>query len=292
MRAVKEYAYAKINLFLDVVAKREDGYHDIDTVMHTVSLCDELTLTVSGHAKRGVKLLIDGNKRLPSDGKNIAYAAAILFLDKLGIDDEITVKLVKRIPMSAGLAGGSADGAAVLRGMNRLYGKPLTEKMLLSLAEKLGSDLPFCLIGGVARCQGRGERMTRLSDTLALHTVIAVSDEFVSTPEAYSALDEKYFDGKSFLFGREEGANAMSRDINSGEFDPGKMYNIFEDVILGIRPGAARIKARLESLGAVRAQMSGSGPSVFGIFDSAERAKAARDILLSEGINAHYAASV
>lgn len=292
MRAVKEYAYAKINLFLDVIAKREDGYHDIDTVMHTVSLCDELTLTVSGQTKRGVKLLIDGNKRLPSDGKNIAYAAAMLFLDKLGIDDEITVKLVKRIPMSAGLAGGSADGAAVLRGMNRLYGKPLTEKMLISLAEKLGSDLPFCLIGGVARCQGRGERMTRLSDTLDLHTVIAVSDEFVSTPEAYSSLDEKFFDGNCFLFKGEGGANAMSRDINSGEFDPGKMYNIFEDVILGIRPGAARIKARLESLGAVRAQMSGSGPSVFGIFDSAESAKAARDALISEGINAHYAASV
>ena len=292
MKSVKEYAYAKINLYLNVVSRREDGFHDIDTVMHTVSLCDEVTLTVTGHSRRGVRLILEGNKRLPFDSKNIAYAAAMLFLDKMGIDNEITLKLVKRIPMSAGLAGGSADAAAVLRGMNRLYGKPMTEKMLLRLAESLGSDVPFCLIGGTALCQGRGERMTRLPD-VKLHTVIAASDEYVSTPAAYAALDDRYsgFDGSVVPEGASD-VLQMVADINSHSLDVLGMYNIFESVVLEDRPVAAKIKESLMRLGAIHAQMSGSGPSVFGIFETEAQATAARDALIAEGINAHYATSV
>lgn len=293
MRSVKEFAYAKINLFLTVTEKREDGFHGIETVMHTVSLSDSVTLTVTSQSHRGVRLIIDGNKRLPYDSKNIAYTAAMLFLERLGINNEITIKLVKRIPMSAGLAGGSADAAAVLRGMNRLYGKPMTDKLLLRLAAELGSDVPFCLIGGTALCRGRGEIMTRLSP-VKLHTVVAVSDEYVSTPVAYGALDRRYsdFDGTVPLPEAAYMGTALAESINKGVLDESKLYNVFESVVLEDNPGATSIKKKLDSLGAIRAMMSGSGPSVFGIFDTEGEAREAARVLKEEGVHAFYAASV
>ena len=132
MNAVKESAYAKINLYLDVTGKRADGFHDISTVMHSVSLSDDITVTVNSVGTRSVKLVLDGNRRLPTDSKNLAVSAAELFLSRSGIDADITVKLRKRIPVSAGLAGGSTDAAAVLRAMNKLFKRPLTDRVLIS----------------------------------------------------------------------------------------------------------------------------------------------------------------
>ncbi len=293
MRSIKEFANAKINLYLSVTSKRADGFHGIDTVMHTVSLSDEVTLTLAGNGKRAVRLVLDGGKWLPTDGKNIAYAAAMLFMERAGINAEIHIKLVKRIPVAAGLAGGSADAAAVLRGMNRLFNRPLTEKVLLAIAAELGSDVPYCLLGGTALCTGRGEQITRLPDTLMLNAVIAVASEHVSTPAAYAALDALYsdFDGSVPV----ESGNSLCEllsSVKSGVLDVRGLYNIFEEAVLPTCPGAVGIKSRLSELGARYVMMSGSGPSVFGIFDTADSAQKAANALTAEGITAHAVHSV
>ena len=182
MRAVKENAYAKINLYLDVVGKRSDGFHDIETVMHTVSLSDVLTVEVAPSREASVSMQIEGERRLPTDDKNIAVKAAKLYLSRAGIADRVKITLSKNIPVAAGLAGGSADAAATLRALNRLYNRRFTDKMILSLASELGSDVPYCVNGGTALCRGRGELIERLPELSGNYFVIGVAEsEHVST---------------------------------------------------------------------------------------------------------------
>ena len=289
MRAVKEKAYAKINLHLECVSRRADGYHDIKSVMHSLSLADEVTVILNGTDKTAIRVQLSGNLRLPTDKKNLVYAAADLFLSRLCISADITVRLDKHIPVAAGLGGGSSDAAATLRALNRLFGRPCTERALLFMAAELGSDVPYCLLGGTALCEGRGERITRLSAHRTHHAVIAISDEHVSTPAAYAALDEAYsnFDGSVEHGGQNELADLCA--YLSGGPMPEKLYNVFESVVLEKCPGAAHIRARLVELGARLALMSGSGPSVFGIFDTEKDALAASEALRAEGMRAYYA---
>jgi 4-diphosphocytidyl-2-C-methyl-D-erythritol kinase len=157
MKTTTEFAYAKINLTLDVVSKRSDGFHDIESVMHSLSLCDELIFTVCESDKTEISLEIKGNDSLPTDKNNLVCRAALLYLDKIGESARIGVTLIKKIPSAAGLAGGSSDAAATLRAMNRLYDGRLSEDELLTLAASIGSDVPYCLVGGTALCEGRGE---------------------------------------------------------------------------------------------------------------------------------------
>lgn len=291
MNAVKESAYAKINLYLDVTGKRADGFHDIATVMHSVSLSDDITVTVNSVGTRSVKLVLDGNRRLPTDSKNLAVSAAELFLSRSGIDADITVKLRKRIPVSAGLAGGSTDAAAVLRAMNKLFKRPLTDRVLISLAEMLGSDVPYCLISGTVLCEGRGELMTRLDDKLRLYTVVAVAQEHVSTPMAYSRLDAIYSDFKDERIPK-SGLQDIIASAKTGVIGCSEFYNIFEEAVFPVCPGARELKAKMLNLGATHSAMSGSGPSVFGVFSCAEEAMRAERELTNLGYNAFYAESV
>ena len=293
MISIKEYAYAKINLYLDVISKREDGFHEIKTVMHTVSLADEITVTVRQAQKSSVKLTVLGYGRLPTDSRNLAVRAAELFLSTTLVSTEVNIRLLKRIPVSAGLAGGSTDAAAVLRALNRAFKRPLTEKRLLSLAAELGSDVPYCLLGGTALCYGRGELVERLPEKLKLNLVIAVAEEHVSTPSAYAELDKLYGDFKdgknddsSFCF------DAIMSSVSEGTLSDSKLYNIFENAILPICFGAESIKKQMLELGATHALMSGSGPSVFGIFPDKASSEAARDSLIKLGIRAYYAETV
>ena len=292
MRAVKENAYAKINLFLDVVGKRPDGFHDVDTVMHSIALFDTLTVTLSPARVSTVSLRVIGNDRLVTDDKNLAVRAARLFLERAAITAAVNIKLEKRIPVSAGLAGGSTDAAATLRAMNRLTDRYFSECALLSLALELGSDVPYCFIGGTARCEGRGEIMTKLTAP-ALNTVIAVTDEYVSTPRAYAALDGIYsnFDGSLPRRGPEL-SKLILKSLAEGRLEPKSVYNVFEDVTFPVCPKSKTVKARMSELGAICAAMSGSGPSVFGIFESEEGAILARDALNGEGYCAYFAKSV
>ena len=293
MVAVKEYAYAKINLYLDVLSKREDGFHDIKTVMHTVSLADEVTVAVKPSARPRVSLSVVGHSKLPTDSRNLAVKAAELYLSATLISAEVNIRLVKRIPVGAGLAGGSSDAAAVLRALNKAFRRPLTEKRLLSIAAELGSDVPYCLLGGTALCFGRGEVIERLPQKLSLHLVIAVADEYVSTPSAYSELDRIYndFDGEraddsASLF------DAVMDSVTSGISPSVKLFNIFENAIFPTCSKAERIKEHMLEQGATCSLMSGSGPSVFGIFKDKTSAEAARDHFIKRGVRAYYATTV
>ena len=293
MISVKENAYAKINLYLDVLSKREDGFHEVKTIMHTVSLADELTVSVRRSERSSIRLTVVGQSKLPTDSRNLAVKAAELFLTTTLINAEVNIKLVKKIPVAAGLAGGSTDAAAVLRALNRAFKKPLTEKRLLSLAAELGSDVPYCLLGGTALCYGRGERIERLPEKLNLHIVIASTDEYVSTPFAYSELDRIYSD---FTVARTDDAafcyEAIYGSILAGRLTDTSLYNVFEKAILPNYNGAEYLKSRISSLGATHALMSGSGPSVYGIFTDKVAAESARDILICEGVRAYYAETV
>jgi 4-diphosphocytidyl-2-C-methyl-D-erythritol kinase len=156
MNAAKEKAYAKINLYLDCLGIRDDGFHEIKTVMHSVTLADTVTVVVLSRDKRNIRLQLVGNRYLPTDSKNLAYSAAALFMERAAIDADILIKLEKHIPVSAGLAGGSTDAAATLRALNRLFGKRFSDKALLAMAAELGSDVPYCLVGGTALLRQRG----------------------------------------------------------------------------------------------------------------------------------------
>ena len=293
MISVKEQAYAKINLYLDVLAKREDGFHDIKTVMHAVSLKDDITVSVKPSAKSRVMLNVIGKTHLPLDSRNLAVKAAELFLSSTLISAEVNIKLVKNIPVSAGLAGGSTDAAAVLRALNKAFRRPLTEKRLLELAAELGSDVPYCLLGGTALCLGRGENIERLPEKLRLHFVIAVADEYVSTPAAYSELDRIYRD---FEEPKKDDSvncyNAVMDSVRSGIVSEIKLYNIFEKAIFPICSVAESIKRDMFTLGATHALMSGSGPSVYGIFTDKVHAESAAEHFVKQGIRAYYATTV
>ena len=295
MIVVKEKGYAKINLFLDVLNKREDGFHDIKTVMHSVSLCDDITVMINNKSSlNSLKMYVEGNKRLPRDGRNLAYSAARLFLDTAGITADITIKLKKRIPVVAGLAGGSTDAAAVLRALNRLYKRPFSDRGLCDLAEKLGSDVPFCLLGGTALCEGRGERLSVLTAKTRLNLVVAISrGEYVSTPKAYSELDRIYSD---FKVDRTDAAQSdyeeLCEFLSGGDFPKRGLFNIFEQAVLPSCPGAAELKRRMIELGAIGATMSGSGPGVFGVFADEETARFAAKELSECGARAYFAQSV
>ena len=293
MTVVKENANAKINLYLDVISRRDDGFHDIKTVMHSISLSDVLTVSFASSRETNIRISLKGNRHLPTDGKNLAFKAADLFLKKAGIKAIVDIKLEKHIPIAAGLAGGSSDAAAVLRALNRICGKMFTERALYSMALELGSDVPYCLYGKTALCEGRGEVITKLPDKLKLCVVVAVGNEHMSTPIAYNSLDEHYsfFDG-SVPTGGEEYLNALLSSINDGNLRVSSLFNVFENAVLPLCAGAQRIKVRLLELGASASLMSGSGPSVFGVFSDIESAKNACLQLRAENVLAYYAVSV
>ena len=293
MTTIKERANAKINLYLDVLSKRDDGFHEVKTVMHSVKFGDEITVTSVPAEKTSVKLSVIGTRYLPTDTRNIAVKAAYLFLERAKLSCEVTITLLKRIPIAAGLAGGSSDAAAVLRALNKIHSKLFSIPALSALAAELGSDVAYCLYGKTALCEGRGEKITRIPFSTREAFVIATANERVSTPSAYKELDVLYSDflGDNKTSGEEKYALLLD-SINKGVIDPQGLFNVFEDAVLPRCSGASRIRAELLRLGAKGALMSGSGPSVFGIFNNIEEAKAACYALREMKFKAYYASSV
>ncbi|MBQ7315436.1 MAG: 4-(cytidine 5'-diphospho)-2-C-methyl-D-erythritol kinase [Clostridia bacterium] len=293
MHTFKELAYAKINLFLDVLSLREDGFHDIRSVMHTVSLCDEVTLTLTPAKGASVSITVEDAPYVPADGRNLAYQAAETFLRRGHFHDRVDIHLVKRIPTAAGMAGGSSDAAAVLRGLNKLYRKPFSSRALLSMAVELGSDVPFCLLGHTALCEGRGERMTPLNAPKGVSFVVACADERISAKAAYAVLDERYasFDG-SVATGGDGAFDALCAWLHGNGPMPQRLFNIFEDAVMSLCEGAAAIRRTLMREGASLALLSGSGPSVFGVFTDRSLAEAAAACLRAEGVRAFAVSSV
>lgn len=273
-------AYAKINLHLDVTEKRPDGYHNVQTVMQSVSLCD--TVTVSPKKDGGFSCECDV-LGVPTDEKNIALKAAMLFMSQIDSKCGAHVKIEKKIPMAAGLAGGSTDAAATLVALNRLYGKPLDENELCELGAKLGADVPFCISGGCVYSDGKGDILHPFAsipnDTVF---VVACGGEGVSTPWAYGLLDRVFNDFSSYSAkGTDRLKNALSS--STPELFYKELFNIFEEPVLRERPVADEIKREMLKSGAKNAMMSGSGPSVFGIFENTESAERAAETIRKMG---------
>lgn len=267
-------SYAKINLYLSVGAKRPDGYHDVESVMQQVSLFDYVTvLRDTDTTVRKVNIFCT-DRLVPSDDRNIAAKCAMAFLEEYDIHSEVSISIDKRIPVAAGLAGGSTDGAAVLSIMNSIFDVNAPTEELCALASKLGADIPFCLIGGTCTATGIGDLLTPVNvGELPYYLLICNAGRGVSTPQAYAQLDELPPEPVPPI-------DDVVRSLENGEM-PTALYNSFERVILPNHAEASQIKCAMAAYGADVTLMSGSGPSVFGIFRGAEvrdRAKAQFDM--------------
>ena len=259
---------AKINLTLDILGLREDGYHEIATVMQSLALADTLTLT---QQKEGITLRVD-LPGLEADERNLAHRAAALIMNECGVRGGVHIDIVKRIPVAAGLAGGSADAAATLRGMNELYALGLSDEDLCRLGAKLGSDIPFSIMGGTVLATGRGEIMQHLADFPATHVVLAKPSASVSTPWAYRSYDahppELHPDNAAFLEALTRGDRTRCIEL---------VCNVLEPVTEAAHPVIGDFRTRMRAHGALCAMMSGSGPTVFGLFAEERAARAAAE---------------
>ena len=274
-------APAKINLYLDVVSKRADGYHDIKSIMHTVSLADTVTIE---DIPEGI-LLSSNFPHVPTDEKNIAYKAAKAFFEATNIKRGAKIHIEKRIPVSSGLAGGSTNAAATLKGLNSIHGSPLSVEELLSLGARLGADVPFCILGGCAICEGLGEIMKPLPKVEAKYVLVVRGGEGVSTPKAYGMIDELYKDGVNRDHADFERALEAIKTQSIGNLYA-SAYNIFEEVILPVHSTAKKEKDILIENGAEFCMMSGSGPAVFAFFKDSVTANSAAAAIRKFGAKA------
>jgi len=259
-------APAKVNLSLDITGKLENGYHTLDTIMQTISIEDRITLEKTG---RQISVLCD-HPQVPRGNGNICHKAAEAFFEKTAVEGGVIITIEKNIPVSAGLAGGSTDAAAVIKGLNRLYGTGLTEREMCEIGLKCGADVPFCIVAGTCRAQGIGEKLTKLPSFAGVYIVLVVPDFFVSTAWAYG---NYVFDG-NFEKPRTEELISCIRvgDIKNAA---DKMVNVLESVTAKKHPEIREIKHYIKMSGACGSVMSGSGPSVFGLFENEEKARIA-----------------
>lgn len=258
MTTLYEGAFAKINLTLDVLDKRPDGYHDIRSVMQTISVRDDIEIDVDTGKPWE---LFCTNENIPCDERNLAWKAAKVYCDALGKDPNgITIRITKRIPTEAGLGGGSADAAAVLRALNRHYDNPLSVLALAELGAQVGSDVPFCTLCGTAMVEGRGERLRKLPDMPDCCFVICKPAFSSSTPELYKKLDNS-------VIAKRPDNQAMESALLAG--DLGKVaenvYNVFDPLVTAEHLELNYIKSIFNSYGSVAQQMTGSGSAVFAI---------------------------
>ena len=265
MTTLYEGAFAKLNLTLDVLGKREDGYHDLQSVMQTISVRDDVEIDI-GTGKPWA-LLCD-KENIPTDERNLAWKAAKVFFDAVKKDPNgIEIRITKRIPVEAGLGGGSADAAAVLRALNRHYDNPLSILALAELGAQVGSDVPFCVVCGTAMVEGRGERLRKLADMPDCVFVICKPDFSCSTAELYRKLDEN-------AVAKRPDNQLMESALLSG--DLGKVaeqvFNVFDPVVTAEHLELNYIKSIMNSYGAVAQQMTGSGSAIFGIMPNFEYA--------------------
>ena len=259
MDSIREKAYAKLNISLDVTERRGDGFHDMCMVMQTVSICDELELRPTDAGRIQVK---SNFSFIPGDERNLAAKAALGFFEAVGKQGQgLLITLQKSIPVGAGMAGGSADAAAVLRALNRLYGAPLTADALETLAARVGSDVPFCVRGGTALATGRGEKLEALPSLPACKFVVCKPDFSISTPELFRKLDQ------TGLRCHPDTAGILAA-LRDGELEPvaRRMYNVFEEVDDRRLRTVREIKSVLLDCGALGAIMTGTGSAVFGVF--------------------------
>ena len=285
MTTLYEGAFAKINLTLDVLGKRADGYHDLQSVMQTISIRDDVEIDVGTGKPWRLLCSVEG---IPTDEKNLAWKAAKVYCDAMDIDPEgLEIRIVKRIPAGAGLGGGSADAAAVLRALNRHYGDPLSVLALAELGAQVGSDVPFCVVGGTAMVEGRGERLRKLPDMPDCLFVVCKPDFSVSTPELYQKID-------TVAIPHRPDNQAMESALLAG--DLGKVaenvYNVFDPVVTSEHLELNYIKSICNSYGALTEQMTGSGSAIFAILPNFEYAAVVCSMLKENYPNIYIAKPV
>ncbi len=272
MIALYAYGYAKLNLYLNVLDKRADGFHNIESVMQSVTLRDDMEILI------GTKepWCVDSDRDdVPRNEDNICWKAAKLFFERIGKDpDGLTIHILKRIPMGAGLAGGSTDAAAVLRALDIYYKMPLSLDELCQLGAEVGSDVPFCILCGTAITEEKGQIMFPINHAPQTFYVICKPDASLSTKDMYEQLDREGIppinDTKKIVTAiRNQNISLIAANL----------YNVFEPLAIQRVPEIAKIKQQLKQYGALGAQMTGSGSAVFGVFDSFEKAIEACDKL-------------
>ncbi|MCH5274661.1 MAG: 4-(cytidine 5'-diphospho)-2-C-methyl-D-erythritol kinase [Lachnospiraceae bacterium] len=274
-------AYAKINLGLDVLRRRPDGYHEVRMIMQTVGIYDTLILK---KIEQGIALTVSmspdetnppgGEGEVPDNEENLCYRAAKLIKETYDIKEGVSISLMKRIPVAAGMAGGSTDAAAVLKGMNSLFGLGLSEETLQELGVKLGADIPYCIKGGTVLAEGIGEKLTGLFDAPDCFLLVAKPDISVSTKYVYENLKPDTLESRPDIDG-------MMAAIQAGSLDGilGCMENVLQSVTEAKYPVISSLKQQMEAQGAAKAMMSGSGPTVFGIFKEEEKARTAYETM-------------
>ena len=265
MTTIFEPAYAKLNLTLDVLGKREDGYHDLQSIMQTISVRDDVEIDI-GTGKPWC-LLCDKDW-IPCDETNLAWKAAKVFEEALSKDlGGIEIRITKRIPSQAGLGGGSADAAAVLRALNRHYDYPLSIFALAELGAEVGSDVPFCVLGGTAMVKGRGEQLRKLPDMPECIFVICKPDFGVSTPELYQKIDQ-------VAIAHHPDNRAMESALLEGDLAKvaQNVYNVFDPLVTGDHLEMNYIKSIMNSYASMGQQMTGSGSAIFAVMESFEHA--------------------
>lgn len=257
-------AYAKINLFLDITGRLPNGYHTLNTVMQQINLYDNVTVK---RTESEINVKCD-NPAVPCYEKNIAYRAAAKFFAETGITDGASIEIEKKIPLEAGLGGSSTDGAAVLSALNELYGKPITDEKLIEIGAVLGADVPFCLTGGTAVCNGIGEKIRKVPCKKDYTLLIVKPDFSCSTALAYGQYDRAPIQPR-------EGFEKLIEQLENGcESWCDGVYNVFEQLYRD--PKIYAITEQLKSLGALSAALSGSGSAVFGVFKNSGSAENAQ----------------
>lgn len=267
---------AKINLTLDVTGRRDDGYHTVKMVMQSVTLHDEVRVTITHGEKKTRGILLSCNlPYLPLDERNLAHRAADLFYQQTGtLLETCEIHIEKRIPVAAGLAGGSTDAAAVLRALNALHETGLSDDELCEMGLKIGADVPYCLRGGTMLAEGIGEKLTQLADMPHCYVVLCKPPFAVSTREVYQEID-------SVPLTQRPDTEGMKQALENGDYQGvcGRLMNVMETVTATKRHQIGEIRAVLRENGADATLMSGSGPTVYGLFSDRNTADAAATVL-------------
>lgn len=288
MNSISLKAPAKINLSLDIISKRQDGYHDLSMIMQSVSLYDIISIRKNENISVKDNILTDEPenkikincdiKNIPTDKSNIVYKCTEAFFKYTDIKNQnLVVNIVKKIPSAAGLAGGSSDGAAVLAGLNILFKTNLDYKTLCFIGEKIGADIPFCITGGTALCEGIGEKITPLIPLTSGKILLCKPDIDVSTKEIFSKVNIKNIKNHP-------DKKLLLKAVNSNDLPLlcENMYNCLEEITSSLHHEIADIKNKMRLSGCIGTMMSGSGPTVFGIFDSEEKCRKTYTLLKKE----------
>lgn len=273
MNSVIEKAYAKINLYLDIASKREDGYHNILSVMQNITLCDTVNISLNDSDKISLTCNVQGLER--DSFNNFAYRAAEEFLKESGYSFGVNIDIQKNIPIAAGMAGGSSDAAAVLRGLNRIFENHFDTKEICLIGKRIGADVPFCILGGAKTAKGIGDILEPSKGIFDCYIVVACGrGDFISTPEAYEALDKKFDNFEGYNSEKKFFKLLQGLETSKLELVKDNMYNVFESVIESKTQSVTALKKIMIANGADVAMMSGSGPAVFGIFRDVKKAQA------------------